>query len=668
MFRTPAPIFKVEKMSGKRKRGEDPSSGSATSGKPLTAIAAARLRSSEAAAKVVKPAEIPLEQVAVPASPLLQSKDSDVEEVESEEEVALVQHNVKLCNWRSEPQNILSETDTELKISLSKHTTIALIGCFDFTVLRGAVNINGANIGTVSRDGQKNRVHRAYVPATHPILKIRGLDGTNHIQIKTCKEPAPLASISPLFKGLWNEDRRYGKKRSFRIVTHSDVDILSRPLRPEVTPEDWLRAIEDCTSTPSITIVTGSSSSGKSTYARRLVNRSLTGLGKTAPSVPAVCYMDLDPKKQEHAPGGQISLVVVRDLNLGPSFTHPSAIPASKEATTEIIRAHLIPTNFANYAEYYQSCVEDLFLAYKTLRSRDTSLPLVIDTPAFLYTSEFEILSKLLTRLKPHNMVLLHDTRATDTETSARLQLLQTTGSQYHGTVYGITAQKPLSVPIRTENELCAMQMQSYFHLKSSSMSTGQPQTLSWTPEPLSHLVPWEFCYEETAERSQDLAAFALYSEPVESSSLVHALNGSVIQIIQSTSSVVSNSLPRTQKYRIPYLAESERTGMVEPLDPRLTRLVCTALIRGFNPDKRVVEVLVPKTHESLLYNLSPDRTVFVGGCSDVPEWAFLEDAYAKKATTLPLWVEKEDVIDKMGYMSTLRSCVLSVAHEHDER
>ncbi|KAK1909983.1 hypothetical protein P3342_008155 [Pyrenophora teres f. teres] len=655
MFRTPAQnIQGYKNMSGKRKRAEDLGSGGATSGKPLTAIAAARLRT-EAAAKVVKTAEVALEQIAMPSSPLLQSRDSDIEEVESEEEVVPVQHNVKLCNWRSEPQNVLSETDTELKISLSKHTTIALIGCFDFTVLRGAVNVNGANIGTVSRDGQKNRVYRAYVPATHPIFKIRGLDGTNHIQIKTCKPPAPLASISPLFKEIWNEDTRDGKNRSFRIVIHSDADVLSRPLRPEVTPEDWLRAIEDCTSTPSITLVTGSSSSGKSTYARRLVNRSLTGLGKTAPSVPAVCYMDLDPKKQEHAPGGQISLVVVRDLNLGPGFTHPSAIPRSKEARTEIIRAHPIPTNFANYTEYYQSCVEDLFLAYKTIRSRDTSLPLVIDTPAFLYTSEVEILSKLLTRFKPHNIVHIHDTRATDTETSARLQLLQTTASQYHGTVHGITAQKPLSAPIRTENELCAMQMQSYFHLKSSSMNAGESQTLRWTPEPLSHLVPWEFCYEETAERSQDLAAFALYSEPVEPSSLVHALNGSIVQIIQSTSSIVSNPLPRTQKYRIPYLAESERMGMVEPLDPRLTKLVCTALIRGFNPEKRVVEVLVPKTHESLLYSLSPDRTVFVGGCSDVPEWASLEDAYAKKATALPLWVEKEDVIDKMGYMSTVR-------------
>jgi polynucleotide 5'-hydroxyl-kinase GRC3/NOL9 len=86
-------------------------------------------------------------------------------------------------------------------------------------------------------------------------------------------------------------------------------------------------------------------------------------------------------------------------------------------------------------------------------------------------------------------------------------------------------------------------------------------------------------------------------------------------------------------------------------------------MIRGFNPEKKIVEVLVPKTHESLLYNLSPERTIFVGGCCDVPEWAFLEDACAQeeavKAKTtvgnVPVWVEKEDVVDGMGYLSTVR-------------
>jgi polynucleotide 5'-hydroxyl-kinase GRC3/NOL9 len=431
-----------------------------------------------------------------------------------------------------------------------------------------------------------------------------------------------------------------------------------------MAPEDWLRSIEDCASSPSVTAVTGSSSSGKSTLAKRLVNRYLTGLGKTTPSVPAVCYMDLDPKKQEYTPGGQISLVIVRQLNLGPSFAHPSVVPEPKDMTTnEIVRAHPIPANLANYSDYYEACVEDLLLAYRNLHSQDSSLPLVVDTPSFLCSPHFDLLNKLLTRLRPHTVVHLGDTRAIDTETAARLHMLQTVTSQYHGAVHEITAQQPQLPPMRTEAELCAMQMQSYFHLKSSTSNPGQTQEMGWSVDPLSHLVPWEFCYKETDERTQDVVGFAMYSEPIEPASLIHALNGSIVQIVQSTSSIVPTphtSLPRTKRLQIPFFPESESLGIIQPLDPRTTRLICTALIRGFDPEKKVVQVLVPKTHESLLYSLSPERTVFVGGCCDMPEWAYMEDAWVQQREQMalgdaPLWIEREEVVDNMGYLNTVR-------------
>jgi polynucleotide 5'-hydroxyl-kinase GRC3/NOL9 len=217
MWKTTMSTSKVS-MSGKRKRGEDATAAGVSSGKPLTAIAAARLRT-EAAAKVVNTPEVTLEQIPVPTSPLLQVAESEHEESDEDEIHAPIRRNLKLCNWRNELQNILSDTDTELTINLNKHATITLIGTFDLTVLRGAVNINGANIGTVSRDGQKNQTHRACVPATHPISKIRGLDGTNQIRFKTCKVPAPLASISPLFDGLWNDSI----DRSFRVVSAASL-------------------------------------------------------------------------------------------------------------------------------------------------------------------------------------------------------------------------------------------------------------------------------------------------------------------------------------------------------------------------------------------------------------------------------------------------------------
>ena len=167
------------------------------------------------------------------------------------------------------------------------------------------------------------------------------------------------------------------------------------------------------------------------------------------------------------------------------------------------------------------------------------------------------------------------------------------------------------------------------------------------------------------------MVGFAVYAEPIEPVSLIHALDGSIVHIVQSTSSAIPHpytALPRTGKLRIPYFAPAGDTGIVKPLDPRTSNMVCTAIIRGFDPERRVVHVLVPKLYESLLYNLTPERTVFVGGCCDVPEWLFSESLYAADAMNGPgdsaaadpasrghLWSEKGGIVEGMGYLNTVR-------------
>jgi polynucleotide 5'-hydroxyl-kinase GRC3/NOL9 len=181
----------------------------------LSAIAAARLRA-EAKAKGIVTPEITIEPVPEPITALPQTLVHQPEELESDEEPPVVRQNEKLCNWRNEAQNIVSETESELTVKLTKHTTIALVGCFHFKVVRGAVNINGANIGALSRDGQKDQVYTSYAPATHPVSKIRGLDGSNHVQFISCSEPRPLASTTSLFADVWNVPR---SSRSFSVVS-----------------------------------------------------------------------------------------------------------------------------------------------------------------------------------------------------------------------------------------------------------------------------------------------------------------------------------------------------------------------------------------------------------------------------------------------------------------
>ena len=429
-------------------------------------------------------------------------------------------------------------------------------------------------------------------------------------------------------------------------------------MRPETTSEDWLRVVEDCAGSPSTAIIIGPPASGKSTFVKRLLNRHLTGQGKSARPVPAVCLLDLDHAQPEYTTQGQISLTVVRSLNLGPAFTHPASSPSpSGSRGNETVRSHAVPTNLANYTAYYSACAEDLFLAYKTLRSQDPLLPLIINTSGSLHSSDFDVLTDLILRFKTHYVVHLGDMQATDTEHATKLHVVQAVVSQYRGTLHGITAHFPTSTPMRSDTELRAMHSQSYFHLKHPP--TSKMRTSIWSYQPLSHLIPWEFCYAETPERTQDFVGFAIYSEPIEPASLAQSLNGSIVHIVESTSSRIPSphtALTRTDKYRIPYFEKSRCTGMVEPLDPKTSRLLCTALVRGFDPEKHIVQVLVPMIHESLLYNLTPERTVFVGGCCDVPDWAYLENAYAENEKAVnAAWVENMGVVEAMGYLNTVR-------------
>ena len=94
---------------------------------------------------------------------------------------------------------------------------------------------------------------------------------------------------------------------------------------------------------------------------------------------------------------------------------------------------------------------------------------------------------------------------------------------------------------------------------------------------------------------------------------------------------------------------------------------MCAALVRGFDPERGVVQVLVPRALEDVVTGLKPERTVFVAGCCETPEWAYVEDAYARQYEEevgerkvgergeLPVWVEKEGVVDGMGYLNTER-------------
>lgn len=182
----------------------------------MSAIAAARLKLEQAAAPKPKPEDVK----ELPQSPLA---DSTASEAEPEpEDVPLVPQNFKLSTWRKADSTVLSDTAKELTIILDKHSTASFVGCFDVKVLKGAVHINGANLGATSKGSkEQGNVHRVYAPSTHPITKIRGLDRTNHVQLQSVGDPTPFADINPLFVDIWDGRKESDKGRSFTGASSS---------------------------------------------------------------------------------------------------------------------------------------------------------------------------------------------------------------------------------------------------------------------------------------------------------------------------------------------------------------------------------------------------------------------------------------------------------------
>lgn len=178
----------------------------------MSAIAAARLK---AAAPVLSANDFE----EPPKSPLIDSSASEAAESEPGE-VAIVHQNYKLSTWQKNRGTVLSDTSEELTIVLDKHATASFVGCFDIKVLKGAVNISGANLGATSGANQEEESsHRVFVPSTHPITKIRGLDRTSNVQLRSCREPLPFADMSPLYSDIWGGGAERDNGRSFTLVS-----------------------------------------------------------------------------------------------------------------------------------------------------------------------------------------------------------------------------------------------------------------------------------------------------------------------------------------------------------------------------------------------------------------------------------------------------------------
>ena len=422
---------------------------------------------------------------------------------------------------------------------------------------------------------------------------------------------------------------------------------------------------------PRAIMVCGPKSSGKSTFAKFLVNRLLSNSmdisqTKQRTKTTGVALLDLDPGQPEYSPPGQLSLVYIIEPNFGPSFTHP--IP---DAKSKVIRSHTIAAISPSLdPSLYMACVSDLFAHYRNLLSTEPNRPLVINTPGWVLGTGLEILVELITQIRPSDIIYMSQDGPVEVVDSLR--------EAAHSTAVLTLPSQVSEFTTRTAAHLRTMQSMSYFH-QDSSKNAG----LSWNSLPLTSIPPWEIRY---SGENPGFLGVICYGEQPPPNLLAESINGTLVAVVviddmaaipgwtldgEETESArqsheefmkmddteirAFNQHPsqphnlerpliiRTPDEGLPYFNPSNAIS----LDPKYSHSIGLALVRGIDVARSRLQVLTPITASVIEEVTQAGKSiVLVNGKLDTPGWAYIEELTQKnsshKATMKPLPGAKE--------------------------
>ena len=428
-----------------------------------------------------------------------------------------------------------------------------------------------------------------------------------------------------------------------------------------VSPAEWNKEIarlaNDAASRPISVMVTGPKSSGKSTFGRLLANRLLTRSLAVARNKrrPDIAILDLDPGQPEYGVPGQISLIRVIEPVLKPSFCHP--LPG---AGYEVIRSHsLASISPASDPDLYLDSARDIATHYRNTLG---SSPLIVNTPGWIQGTGLDLLTSLITDLRPTDVVYMSLTGPADAVESLEEACKTTTFSTLPSQTTQFTS--------RIASHLRAMQTMSYFHAESD-VNEGLTR---WNAAPLTTIPPWIVSY---MGKARGIFGIMLYDYQTPPELLADAVNGTIMAIVEVESPLAFRDLVDAQQSdrckndddddmknadtrmdidgeqnaeTTPPLAElhdhltvatpeglplistvagtAHGTGSTT-LDPRHSRFVGLALVRGIDVRGGALQLLTPVPAERIEeIGARGSEIVLVSGRFDGTGWAYTEDLH----------------------------------------
>ncbi|KAF8623172.1 hypothetical protein AX17_007528 [Amanita inopinata Kibby_2008] len=253
-------------------------------------------------------------------------------------------------------------------LALSPEENVCIAGTYTLTVLQGTISFLGVKLCASSR------THRIYAPRSSPLpvieavssepsilhadmcrqLEIPEINGAVVLLQELRSGVQGLGRVCKTFGGVFDFSRYERQEGNEGILNVTGAYMLGSRMRdcePFTLPKSWSTALENVksSSTGGVYLVKGRKKSGKSTFARTLLNHLLTRYERVA-------YLECDPGQSEFTPGGMVALNVIHDYCFGPPFTHPT-IPNA---------AHYIGgTTPRSSPAHYLTSIQALFQSYE---------------------------------------------------------------------------------------------------------------------------------------------------------------------------------------------------------------------------------------------------------------------------------------------------------------
>ncbi|KAK1217414.1 Polynucleotide 5'-hydroxyl-kinase grc3 [Marasmius sp. AFHP31] len=526
-------------------------------------------------------------------------------------------------------------------VVLGEDETIALLGTCTLTVIRGSVSLLGATLEPC----QPRQHHRIFAPRSSPIPVLKASSGKpsevsevsrlNHAfrdenvlvvlqELRTNVEG--LGKICKTFQGVFQLPHSLSSPSTPDLGLHGVHLVMneSKGIHAFVQPSPWDSAFVLCES-EQVFLVKGTKKSGKSTFARTLLNHLLG-------SHRRVAYLECDLGQSEFTPGGMVALNVIEKPVFGPPFTHPT-IP---------IHAHYLGSftprsSPSHYISAIQSLAQTYQLDVRTpYDDPDERIPLVVNIMGWSKGLGADLTKRIEEIIEPDRVFEFEvEGRGNDGGWYPQKQRQDPSIPKHH--LHILRPIESQAIDTATAYYSAAdhrlMSLLSYFHAvfpsspsppsPSSSLalllkdSLRQITAQTWaTSLPLLAQPPYEVDVEKAIETIYLIGAG---SEDVVKEEINRVLNGAIVGLISSEINASTSSQGESGPGNIPYVQNTP------PPDPNTSRAHGLALIRGVSSEAGDTS----GTRLHVLTPLPPDllstTKVLVKGEMEMPVWGLLD-------------------------------------------